>query len=244
MLHLPPPTGIARLAVLLLWFVGALPALRAQVRHAPGNAPEGYGTVRGFVVDRTFGKPLTDILVRLLDMNGQEVDRARTDELGRYVFAMRPGPGVVQACMPGRSGVERVVVLRQGWPHRELKPLKVDPSAEMPLYVVLRDALTGERLTGAALTVRSRRDGSLLFDGLCDEHGVVRGPLVFERYGVDVGIEITLTKEGYFTKVLEMHPEDLALFACDISGTPSGSLDAMPVPVDPSLPPLSRVGDE
>ncbi len=198
-----------------------------------------FGTLRGFIVDRTFGKPLSDILVRLLDMNGHEIDRARTDEIGRYVFAVRPGPAVVQACMPGREGVERVVVWRQGRLDHEIKPLKVDPSADIPVYAVMRDAVTGGRLAGANMTVRSRRDGSVLFEAVADTNGVVRGTLAYKRYGLNPGIEITLDKEGYFTKVVEVHPEELALFACEISGTPSGALEALPVPADPALPPLA-----
>lgn len=182
------------------------------------NGEHSVGVWRGFVLDKDRGGPLSDVLVRLMDMNGHELERQRTDPMGQYRFAARRGVCTVQVCIPGADVVERVLVCRARSCHKELSPIRVSARATFSLHAIGRDARTGERLAGVRVELRSMGNNSLVYEGVTDAAGVLRDRFVEPRYGKTAGVKVSMTKEGYFPLTLELAGEDLALITYEMAG--------------------------
>lgn len=196
------------------------------------------GTWSGRIIDVQDGSPVMDLLVRLLDLNKNELMRTVTRTDGRFSFPARRGAGVVQACVPGGTTLEKVVVGRSSLRDRRVPEMRIDSRAEFPVFAIARDAGTGLPLSGAQVVVSSADNSTVLFEMTTDSTGTVKGAVRNMRFGNAHDVQVIINKSGAFRKMVLMRPEELAFSQWDLAGSEGPVLHPIVLSEDVRMQPV------
>lgn len=196
------------------------------------------GTWSGRVLERMDAMPVSNVVVRLLDPNGRELKRTRTDQNGLYALTARTGVAVVEVCVPGGQVVDRMVACRSSSKEKRIKDLHIDSRTRLPVYLVTRDVASGQPARNATVLIMSERGDRTFLETRTDSSGVGRGEIAGIRVGRDPRVQVVVNKEGYYARAVVMAPEDLALCHWDLAGQSNGGLVPIEVGEDVKPPVL------
>jgi outer membrane protein OmpA-like peptidoglycan-associated protein len=160
--------------------------------------------LNGLVTDSKSGEILKGAEVALLDENGNVVATVMSDEKGHYNFELEPGKNY------------SVAFSSSGYTD-ETKKLDVNPSNEdltlnaelskVPTFGVVckvTDAESGSILQGAQVTITVPASGNGILAGTTNEEGRVDSGLENVKIGDQLKINVTISKEGYLTKTVDV----------------------------------------
>ncbi len=149
----------------------------------------------GRVIDRTDGQPVARVPVSLLDLRGVELVRTLTDVNGRYSLRSLDVPFTLLASLPGGDQQEIADISPFG--DAQLDDIRVQSVMDLPVNALISDAVSGGPLDGVTITVKDRRDGSVLMTGITNSNGVCTGTIPDRRFGTEQDILVSFTKDGY-----------------------------------------------
>ncbi|HEY0976097.1 MAG TPA: hypothetical protein VGE21_01395 [Flavobacteriales bacterium] len=237
-------------------FLSSLSIKHAEVRWAlvllsilrciPGSSQtltgtESRGLWSGRVLERMDALPVAQVLVRLLDLNGYELERTTTVADGGYVFPARSGAAIVEVCVPGGMVMARVVACRSDQKDKRIKDLYVDSRTSLPVFLITRDADNGLPARDAQLTITSRNGARTFLETSSDSAGVVRGTMDGLRYGREHEVQVNVNKEGYFERSAMVDATDLAFYHWELAGVKQMVLDPMETGEDAELDTLRTI---
>lgn len=178
------------------------------------SKPDDQRKWAGRVIDINDALPVPHLPVRLLDRERQVLARTLTDAEGRFELHAMHEAAYVNAQIPGGQEVELLVeeLDIELFSDTELPDMYLNSVTDLPIHAVVRDGLSGDWLDGVTVTVTELADRSVLFIGTTDEYGVTRGDIPQQRFGDDLLVEVELSKEGYFSRRMEVEYRVLAFF--------------------------------
>lgn len=230
--------------MLLVWSIRAeaqIADTMAVGRRAPQPGISAQGLWSGRVLERMDALPVAQVLVRLLDLNGNELARTTTGADGGYVFPARSGPAIVEVCVPGGMVMDRVVACRSEQKDKHIKDLYVDSRTRLPVFLITRDAESGQPAEAAVLTISSRNGARKFLETSTDSSGVVRGVMEGLRYGREHEVQVSVNKEGYFERSVVVQAADLAFYHWELAGVKQLVLDPIETGDDVQLDTLRAV---
>lgn len=188
----------------------------------------------GRILDENDALPLAHLPVRLYDMDRNELASTVTSQNGTYEFTAPSVRAQVEARIPGGAvsllPIDEITVATFG--DTELPDLYIDGVMDLPVNAILTDARTGDPLASVHITVKDTRDGSILFVGDTDERGIAQGQIPDRRYGDDMNLEVTFTKDGFFKKVSFVDFRILMFLEQSLTGPESQTLTPVAQGVD------------
>ncbi|MBL7951624.1 MAG: OmpA family protein [Flavobacteriales bacterium] len=188
----------------------------------------------GRVLDENDALPLAHLPVKLYDLDRNEIARSVTSQNGTYEFAAPKVVAEIYAEIPGgaRAILKNDEISISTFGDTELPDLYIDGVMDLPVNAILSDGRTNEPLAGVHITVKDTRDGAILFVGETDERGISQGQIPDRRYGDDMNLEVTFTKDGYFKKVSFVDFRILMFLEQTLTGPEGQTLSAVAAGVD------------
>lgn len=128
--------------------------------------------VQGIVKDLE-GNPVTNALVKVYDIDGNEMAQIRTDENGKYIIELdEQGDYQVIATIPG-FGDKELVAIDEDWDNYAVLEMVLEPINTAQGIVRNEDG----SVAGDVYVELKDEDGNVLFNGLTDENGYYQFPL-------------------------------------------------------------------
>lgn len=156
----------------------------------------------GRVLDAADALPVPHLPVRLLDLDRNEIARTVTAPNGTYEFPAPEVPAMLSVKIPG--GAQKEVPFNEitlsAFGDSEMPDIYLNSVMDLPVNAIIRDGNTDLPIAGATVTVTDMRDGKVLFFARTDANGIAQGQIPDRRYGDDLNLEVTMSKDGYFTK--------------------------------------------
>ncbi|MBL7962607.1 MAG: OmpA family protein [Flavobacteriales bacterium] len=198
------------------------------------SKPDDDRVWAGRILDVNDAQPVPFLTVRLLDMQRNELARCVTGLNGYYEFHAPNVPAMISAKIQGGSQVELLPneFTTSVFGDTEVPTMYLNSVMDLPVNVILRDAMTEEWLDGVTVTIKDLRDGSLVYYGITDALGITRGSIPDRRYGDDVQLAVTFSKPGYLSKSMEVDFRVLMFLEQALMGPDGTSLSPITSGVD------------
>jgi outer membrane protein OmpA-like peptidoglycan-associated protein len=198
------------------------------------SRPDEQRKMAGRVMDVADARPIPFLEVRLLDMDRREIARTITTATGHYEFKTPNVPAMVSARIAGGAHAElRPEEMEiSHFADTELPDLYMNSVMDLPVNAILRDGNTNEWLEGVEVTVKDATDGSILFWGTTNEMGITQGQIPNRRFGDEMTIEVTFSKNGYFPKTIVDDFRILAFLDQALTGPEGTAMSPMSAGVD------------
>lgn len=170
------------------------------------SRPEDDRKWTGRVLDMSDALPVPYLPVRLLDLQRNELAKTVTSPNGTYEFPAPEVPAMVSVSIPGgdKKEIPSRDIQISAFGDTDVPDLYINSIMDLPVNAIMRDGRTDEAIAGVAVTVKDTRDGSILFFGHTNAQGIAQGQIPDRRYGDDMNLEVTMSKEGYFTKRIQV----------------------------------------
>lgn len=160
----------------------------------------------GRILDVSDAQPIPYLTVRLLDAERNEIGRTITTALGNYEFPSPEGTPYVNVSIDGGPEAELSPNDIALSPHgdTELPDIYMNSVMDLHMNVIVFDGSSKNWLDGVSVTVKSAKDGTILFIGTTNEEGITRGEMPDRRYASEQDLDIVLAKSGYFSKTIRV----------------------------------------
>jgi len=188
------------------------------------SKPEDERKWSGRVLDIADAQPVAFLPVRLLDMERNELARSVTGLHGDFEFAAPNVPAFVSAKIPGGDMTELQANEFQvsAFGNTDLPDMYLNSVMDLPVNVIIRDAMTDEWLEGVTVSVKDLRDGTLLYHGITNDLGITQGQIPDRRFGDDMNLEVTFSRTGYLSKTVQVDTRVLMFLEHALTG-PEGA---------------------
>lgn len=161
-------------------------------------------TLSGIVKDKENNAILAGSQVSLKDKDGKIIQTVTADQNGAYSFTVDPGKDYqLVATKDNYTQNMASVSIAKDAPKEVKADVALEKVPNFALYGLIKDSKSGQLLADVAIKIVDKKSGKVIFDGKTPGTGDFSQALEGIKLNDELTYSITLSKEGYLTKVAD-----------------------------------------
>ena len=163
-------------------------------------------TLSGVVKDRENNAILAGSQVSLKDKNGKIIETVTADKNGAYSFTVDPGKEYqIVATKDNYTQNSTSISIGKDSPKEVQANVMLEKVPAFELYGLIKDSKSGEILSDVSIKIVDKKTGLVVFEGITSGSGDFKKSLESTKLNEELAYSITLSKEGYLTKVADFN---------------------------------------